>query len=426
MAYNGYITKITEIRKHPNADRLQIVDLFSTQCIVSNDYYAGQKIIFFPADGQLSEEFCKENDLVRRKDENGNLTGGYLDPVKRNIKTIKLRKEVSEGLILPIESLKNFCDISTLVEGQEINVLNGHEICRKYIPKTNNKNCNVVNNKNKKHKNNTKQSWSFVFPEHIDTPQLRFYINKIKPGELITITEKLEGTSGRSAYLPCHRFTRIFHRKKNTYKYFLGTRRVNFIQNEKISGYYDNNDFRKIIHDKIAPHLEKNMEVFYEIVGWTGENGSPIMGEVDTKCLGDKNFTKKYGEKMTFNYGLKPGNFDFYIYRIAILDDDGNVIIDFSTNQIKNWCEKNGFKMVPILYQGFLKDTNELEELANTYNDGESTLGSHWREGCVIRVENSFKFEVYKSKNNNYRIMKGMAVDNLDTTGLSQDILEEM
>ena len=70
--------------------------------------------------------------------------------------------------------------------------------------------------------------------------------------------------------------------------------------------------------------------------------------------------------------------------------------------------------------------SNELEELATTYNDGESTLGPHWREGCVIRVENSFKFEVYKSKNNNYRIMKGMAVDNLDTTGLSQDILEEM
>ena len=103
--YCAYITTIKELRKHSNADRLQIATVFGNDVIVDLSYYIGQKIIYFPTDGQLSVEFANDNDLVRRKDENGNYCGGYLDPTKRNIKAIKLRGEKSDGLILPIEVL---------------------------------------------------------------------------------------------------------------------------------------------------------------------------------------------------------------------------------------------------------------------------------------------------------------------------------
>ena len=36
------------------------------------EYKDGDIGVYFPVDGKLSEEFCRVNDLVRRKDENGN------------------------------------------------------------------------------------------------------------------------------------------------------------------------------------------------------------------------------------------------------------------------------------------------------------------------------------------------------------------
>ena len=77
--YCGYITTIKNIRKHSNADRLQCIEVFGQNVIVDLTYKEGQKVVFFPSDGQLSVEFASENNLLRRKDENGKNVGGYMD-----------------------------------------------------------------------------------------------------------------------------------------------------------------------------------------------------------------------------------------------------------------------------------------------------------------------------------------------------------
>ena len=66
--------------------------------------------------------------------------------------------------------------------------------------------------------------------------------------------------------------------------------------------------------------------------------------------------------------------------------------------------------------------------LGEKYCDGESTLGHHWREGCVIRRDNNArKFDVYKNKNFNYKVMKGLFVEQLlEKDIVDDDILEEM
>ena len=99
--YCGYITTITKLREHTNADRLLCTEVFGNNVIVSKDYYEGQKVVYFPIDGKLGKEYAEEHNLVRKKDENGNNIGGYLDPDKRNITAVKLRGEKSEGLIMP-------------------------------------------------------------------------------------------------------------------------------------------------------------------------------------------------------------------------------------------------------------------------------------------------------------------------------------
>ena len=137
MAYTGFVVKVEHLRKHSNADRLQVATFFGNDTIVSLDTKIGDIGIYFPVDGQLSERYCQVNDLVRRKAENGKQCGGYLDPEKRNIKALKLRGEKSDGLYMPITSLADFCKISDLKVGDTIDVLNGQEICRKYIPRRN-------------------------------------------------------------------------------------------------------------------------------------------------------------------------------------------------------------------------------------------------------------------------------------------------
>ena len=94
--YCGYVTKLKNVRKHPNADRLVLADVFDTTVIVGADSQDDDIVLYFPADGQLSESYCEANNLVRKKDENGNNIGGYLEPDKRNVKAIKLRGERSD------------------------------------------------------------------------------------------------------------------------------------------------------------------------------------------------------------------------------------------------------------------------------------------------------------------------------------------
>ena len=192
--YCAYIVELKSLREHSNADRLLCTEVFGNNIIVSKDYYEGQKCIFFPTDGKIGLEFAEKNNLVRKKDENGNNIGGYLDPDKRNVTALKLRGEKSEGLLLPIESLQDFTDINDLKVGDTITVLNGITICEKYIPRRNQRSNSNYNSNKKKNKKESKEKVSYpFFEEHVDTAQLAYNMNAFKPGDTIYLTRKLHG-----------------------------------------------------------------------------------------------------------------------------------------------------------------------------------------------------------------------------------------
>ena len=94
----AYIAQIKELNKHPNADKLQIASIFDSSVIVDLTAQVNDIGIYFPIDLQLSKEYCEQNNLIRKLDENGKNIGGYLEPNKRNIRAMKLRGERSEGL----------------------------------------------------------------------------------------------------------------------------------------------------------------------------------------------------------------------------------------------------------------------------------------------------------------------------------------
>lgn len=426
MAYKAYVFQLKQsmVFPHPNADKLVLVKVYDTQCIVSKDI-AGQVdqwFVFFPEGGQLSLEYARQNKLLKTE-------GGYMDATKRNIRTIRLRGEISEGLIMPLDTLAPYFNIAGLDEGNEV----GEPICHKYVPRSQAKPRSIVRAKQQKQKKET-HNLSYVFAEHADTAQLKFNLHAFKEDDIITISEKLEGTSGRSAYLPVYKtnwLRRLFRIKPRTeYHYFCGSRRVE-VEGAK-AGYYGDNTFRLNVHNQIKPHLTPGLEVFYEIVGWPAEGANPLMGVVDTTCLHDKQFTQTYGKQMVFDYGCEEGTCDFYIYRIAQFDADGNVVKEYTTDEVLEWCALYGFKSVPILLRGKLGEhpQEEITNLANFYCDGKSTVAgaANWREGCVIRRETELnKWQAFKHKNDYYKIMKGLYVEQLaNTEGIAQDVLEEL
>lgn len=449
MAYTGFITTLKNVHKHSNADRLQIGECFGNSVIVSLDYVEGQLGVYFPVDGQLSEEFCKVNDLVRRKDENGNPCGGYLDPEKRNIKALKLRGEKSDGLFLPLTCLADFCKISELKDGDVISVLNGKEICKKYIPKHNGVS-HSYGGAGKKRKVN----FAPTFYEHIDTPQLAYNLNAFKTGDVVELTLKMHGTSGRTGYLHLVKTKRTWldkllrrHGKDYfEYGYVTGTRRV-VLDATHTGGFYDDNSFREEMAKKFEGKLRKGEVAYYEIVGFQGPNGTPIMTSVSNSKISDKEFTKQYGKETVFAYGCDqngtyetqtneagdmvcPPCCEVYVYRMTMVNEDGDVV-EMSPDQMRYRCEQMSVHTVPVFERFIIPDGIDPGEYVvkkvEQYFDGPDPIGlKHIREGVVARIVNRPNIAVYKHKNFSFKVLEGIAKDVADAPDIEEAQDEEM
>lgn len=414
--YNAYITEVKELRKHSNADRLQVATFFGNDTIVGLDVKVGDVGIYFPTDGQLGEEYASVNNLVRRKDENGNNVGGYLDPDKRNITAIKLRGEKSDGLFMPLTSLETFTDITKLKVGDMISILDGVMICQKYIPRTN-KRARIEHAKKIKKKVETEKFP--LFAEHADTEQLAYNLNSFKEGDVCYITLKMHGTSQRTAYtlkekyhkLPywLYKIAKFFKIKpKKSWEMVTGTRRCVCTGFSKDTGYYGDNTFRKQYHDYFKGKLYKGEEVFYEVLGYVNEN-TLIMGEVSNKKTNDKEFIKQYGETTKFTYGCKPNESIIRVYRMTMTNEDGYVV-EYPTELVRRRCEEMGVEFVPVFEKFIFTTKEDLMERVEKYYDGPDPVGIvHIREGVVVRIDNSTKFRAYKHKNFNFKCIEGIA-----------------
>lgn len=427
--YCAYITTLKKLRKHENADRLQCATVFGSNVIVDLSYTEGKRVIYFPVDGQLSEEFASDNNLVRKKDEAGNSIGGYLDPEKRNITALKLRGERSDGLVLPIEVLEKYTDISKLKDGDQITVLNGHEICRKYIPMASHRRSGSDYNQaaSKKEQKET-VSYPF-FAQHLDTKQLAYNQNAFRSGDIIYLTRKLHGTSFRvSNAIEVTRKKRpawikkLFHLDdKVTKKYHTvsGSRRVTLRFYEK-SSFMAQNAFRRKYHDMFDGKLPKGMTVYGEIVGWVDES-TPIMPSCANNKVKDKEFSKQYGKETVFSYGCKAGENDCYIYRITMTNEDG-VIIELPTEETMVWCERLGVKYVPLLDKFLYTTWEDLNKRCEPYLDVPEPLsnGKHVTEGIVVRIDNRTSFTAYKTKSFAFKVLEGIVKDNAEAPDMEE------
>jgi tRNA-binding EMAP/Myf-like protein len=421
--YCGYIVRIKELRKHSNADRLQVATVFGNDTIVGLDVKIGDMMVYFPTDGRLNMGFCEANNLLRKKDEQGNEIGGYLDPNKRHVSSVKLRGEKSDGLLLNVNSLHSFTDVGTLKEGDTISILNGVEICNKYIPQTNH--INGSKNTGMKVSNSKKISLKNKFPyfsEHRDTEQLAYNMAKFKEGDICTISLKMHGTSLResrafkitqskwNSKLPRFILNLLYilgvkFKSTQEWDYVSGSRRV--ILNTFDGGFYGTNKFREQWHNFFLGKLHKGETVYGEIVGYT-ESNQLIMPECNNSKTKDKEFIKQYGETTRFTYRCNVGENKVFVYRMTMTNEDG-IVVEYPTELTQMRCEQMGIEHVPV-FEKFIYTTQEdLMQRVNKYTDGVDPIGkSHIREGIVVRIENREKFTALKNKNFTFKVLEGI------------------
>ena len=446
----GYVVKVENLRPHGNADRLQIATFFGNDTCVGLNTVLGEIGIYFPTDLQLSVEYCDANNLVRKKDENGNNIGGYMDPDKRNVTAVRLRGERSDGLFMPLSSLTfTGVNMDDLNIGDTITVVNGVEICRKYIPRGNKRRGGGQSEGNRTRKK--KVPVAPLFSEHADTEQLAYNLAAFKPNDQIEVSLKMHGTSQRTGYLPTLKgykrtlLDRILRREGTPiydWGYVTGTRRT-VLENYE-GGYYGDNEFREIHSKVFEGKLHKGESVYYEVVGFT-TTGVPIMSSSSNAKLNDKDFVKQYGDTTVFSYGCEPtgkktmygqdeeGTFsieqdapqsDMYVYRMTMTNEDGDVV-EYTPDFMRYRCEQMGVKCVPVFYKGYIPEYQILPDdvgspsaidagewvmkMAEDFCDGPDPIGkTHVREGVVVRIVNRPKFAAYKHKNFSFKVLEGI------------------
>ena len=474
MAYKAYVTTLKNVRPHPNADRMKLADCFGNTVCVGLDAVEGEIVLYFPCDGQLSVEYCEQNNLVRKKDDAGNNIGGYLDPDKRNVKAINLRGEKSDGLVMPLSSIVyTEVNLDDLNVGDTFDVLNGHEICQKYIPCSNHRMYSGGGvSKNRKYKTPIAP----LFVEHVDTEQLAYNLSAFKACDEIEITLKMHGTSQRTGYLPViqpnkveydavwkyfvdlitpikswkFKFKEKFGKPVYDWGYVSGTRRTTLENYE--GGYYGSNEFREKHSKFFEGKLWKGETVYYEVVGFT-HTGAPIMADGNNEKLG-KEFVKQYGKTTTFSYGChqngwndKDGGYnsghnepqsDMYVYRMTMTKEDGDVV-EYTPDFMRYRCEQMGVKTVPVFWRGDIPEYPATADddtvspgdwamkLAEKYYDGPDPIGkTHIREGVVVRIVNRPSFKAYKHKNYNFKVLEGIIKELAEAPDMeeAQEIME--
>lgn len=427
MAHKAIIAEIKEVREIPGADKIHLAIVLGERVVCSKEWGVGHVGVFFPVDVQLSEEYCRENNLFRRAQLNKNPEKTGFFEENRRVRAQPFLKQKSEGLFMSLTSLDYTGFQCVAGVGQEFDELNGHKICQKYYSEASQK---VKGEANKTKP--AKKNYAPFFEKHVDSDQFKHYADRIEKGSLIHIQAKVHGTSARMGYLPVlveqpETFvTKVMAKVRQLFRmadpapvyeygYVVGTRNVVLKAGDGTKeGFHGSEQFRFDVFEQVKPFLEKGMVLYGEIAGYA--NGKSIMPAHSIKSLKDKAMTAKYGDQVVYSYGCAEHELRFHVYRITMMNEQGTHI-DFTQAQIDKWCEQHNVLgplsvCEPFIYDGNLEAlqqkvealTERPECLTEDYIDPR-----HISEGVIIRVDTGkLTPDFYKSKSFAFRACEGL------------------
>ena len=359
--YLAKVIDITNFLPHPNADRMKIAQVGGYKVCVGIDEPIG-RYVYFPVNSEINPNLLSYCNLYRHTEKNTNTEkAGFFNDNGR-VTAIKLRGFPSEGFLLPFEQLENFIadtlnlKLSDIENNTDFDIaVEGNKefwICKKYIVVHQTAQGQPNSNKRQKKVARFNKVIDTQFHYHYDTVRVQNDKWAIAPDDIISVTEKVHGTSGISAYVLCKEKPSLINKIKgwfgNTnikYDYLYSSRSVikNATETTNPGGYYSCDIWAEA--DKITrPHLQKGMTIYYEIVGFL-PTGKYIQKNYDYGCI-----PPEAGEPFTHEK-----HFKVRVYRITMVNVDG-YIHEFSAKEVQEWCKANDLTPVTEYYYGYAKD----------------------------------------------------------------------
>jgi len=342
LAHIEYISALSSI---DGADKIEVALVLGWQCVVKKgEFSVGDKVVYVEVDSVMPER--KEYEFLKDR--------------KYRVRTIKLRGQISQGLVLPISSLPPK-DYSI---GQDVTDILG---ITKYLSPSErdelNQESRIKNEKNKLKKFMLRYSWfrrlfmsrkqKMGFPYWVSkTDEFRIQGNPSIISQFadrtVYVTEKIDYQSVTFTGKLLPRFEGLLG-KILPKKYVFVVCSRNFTVSDKNSLYW-----RIAKKYNIEQILRENPTLTIQ-----GEQG-------DTKIQGNK-------------YGIKEPR--FWVFNI--IDHEKNY--HFDCNEIFNFCYKNGLEMVPVVTITKLSAIgSNVQELVE-YSKDNSVLADIPREGIVVR-----------------------------------------
>lgn len=160
------LTQIVAIEPHTNADSLEIAKVLGFQCVVAKGLYKpGQSIVYFEPDTAFTLEVAQQLGIDRYLSNKTDIDGDKVLVIKE----VKLRGELSEGLILSESTPELFP-------------------CFKYQAPSSQTCCKDAAAENA------------LFPPYGSLENLRKSPNFFSPENIVVVTEKIHGTNSRVGF----------------------------------------------------------------------------------------------------------------------------------------------------------------------------------------------------------------------------------
>jgi len=417
--YLAKVVKLNGLRKHSNADKLQVITIDGNNVITGLEPKDGDVWVYFPLESAINKEFLSYTNSYEDKTLNSNTEIKGFFNAKGRVRAINLRNEKSCGYIVPTHSIEDWLGNDFKITEEDVNTefdtICGKLICEKYVNRAAIQQSKNTSKKNQKKLARESKLIEGQFAFHIDTPQLGKYAHHLNPYDVVHISKKLHGTSAIAGKVLCNRRLNIKDRiarllgvkvQDTEYQLIWSSRKVvkngnyylswgetlgrnvlfyikkpqyligdltnaikspastyknikdwlSFINSDPSQNHYYSYDLWRDVALSLENYLTDGLTIYCEVVGYT-KDGAFIQKQYD--------------------YGCKPNTFDIYIYRIVYTATSGRTF-EFSTQQIKEYCEKYGLKMVPELYWGRAKDLFDIQ------------LDDNWNETFIRRLSDEY------------------------------------
>ena len=348
------VTRVVAIQPHPNADRLEIATVLSTQFVCQKgSLEEGDLVVYFPPDVMIPEETAEKLG-VRDYLKHGVYPGDMLK-TKCRISAIRLRGVASFGFGLPLNNLEVFARIGSvgLYPGQD---LSRHFQAEKYQPP------------DPKTGGDT-QRQPGAFHTYTNIQHYYKYSKALIAGTPVRITEKLHGTNSRVGAV-----------RDDGFEFMCGT------HHRRVRG--DVKFARRSIYWE---PLTNDMAEMIEFIAINGQHDVIVFGEIYGRGV----------QKMDYGCEAVKG---YCVFDISI---DGEYQ-DWA--DVKAYCDLYNIPTVPLLYAGPFSP-----DLVDKFVNGPTTIAEpndilckfKGREGIVITALE----ETYSYKLQGRLILKAVSAD---------------